>query len=104
MDKSSKEILARGRATPPFLAMPGFWEHMVLQPLPYKTHKKYATCKMRIYDDGELDDNNDDIKQEFKKFCGNLSMEQVNAAFKAFDLSGDNQLDYDEFCKLMNNR
>ena len=46
----------------------------------------------------------DDIKQEFKKFCGNLSMEQVNAAFKAFDLSGDNQLDYDEFCKLMNNR
>ena len=43
-------------------------------------------------------------KQEFKKFCGNLSMEQVNAAFKAFDLSGDNQLDYDEFCKLMNNR
>ena len=42
--------------------------------------------------------------QEFKKFCGNLSMEQVNAAFKAFDISGDNQLDYDEFCKLMNNR
>ena len=46
----------------------------------------------------------DKLKQEFKKFCGNLSMEQVNAAFKAFDLSGDNQLDYDEFCKLMNNR
>ena len=44
------------------------------------------------------------LKQEFKKFCGKLSMEQVNAAFKAFDLSGDNQLDYDEFCKLMNNR
>ena len=46
----------------------------------------------------------DKLKQEFKKFCGNLSMEQVNAAFKAFDLSGDNKLDYDEFCKLMNNR
>ena len=44
------------------------------------------------------------VFQEFKKFCGNLSMEQVNAAFKAFDISGDNQLDYDEFCKLMNNR
>ena len=44
------------------------------------------------------------LLQEFKKFCGNLSMEQVNAAFKAFDISGDNQLDYDEFCKLMNNR
>ena len=44
------------------------------------------------------------FNQEFKKFCGKLSMEQVNAAFKAFDLSGDNQLDYDEFCKLMNNR
>ena len=46
----------------------------------------------------------DKFKQEFKKFCGNLSMEQVDAAFKAFDLSGDNKLDYDEFCKLMNNR
>ena len=44
------------------------------------------------------------LMQEFKKFCGNLSMEQVDAAFKAFDLSGDNKLDYDEFCKLMNNR
>ena len=31
-------------------------------------------------------------------------MDQVNAAFKAFDISGDNQLDYEEFCKLMNNR
>ena len=46
----------------------------------------------------------DKLKQEFKKFCGNLSMDQVDAAFKAFDLSGDNKLDYDEFCKLMNNR
>ena len=35
VDKSSKKILARGRAPPPFLAMPGFWEHLVLQPLPY---------------------------------------------------------------------
>ena len=28
----------------------------------------------------------------------------MDAAFKAFDISGDNKLDYEEFCKLMNNR
>ena len=47
---------------------------------------------------------NDQLNQEFKKFCGKLSMDQVDAAFKAFDISGDNKLDYEEFCKLMNNR
>ena len=25
----------KGQSPPPFLAMPGFWEHLVLQPLPY---------------------------------------------------------------------
>ena len=35
VDKSSKKILARGRA-PPLLTFPALWEHLVLQPLPYK--------------------------------------------------------------------
>ena len=29
-----QKILAWGRAPPPFLAMPGFWEHLEPQPLP----------------------------------------------------------------------
>merc|ERR1719278_1172485 len=52
----------------------------------------------------DADHNGKITKTEFKKFCGNLSMDQVNAAFKAFDISGDDMLDYEEFCKLMNNR
>ena len=42
--------------------------------------------------------------QEFKKFCHNLSTEQVTAAFAKFDISGDDKLDYYEFCGMMNNR
>ena len=42
--------------------------------------------------------------QEFKKFCHNLSSAQVTAAFAKFDISGDDKLDYQEFCGMMNSR
>ena len=42
--------------------------------------------------------------QEFRSFCKALSTKQVEAAFRKFDISGDNELDYEEFCKLMNSR
>ena len=42
--------------------------------------------------------------QEFRQFCQALSTKQVAAAFKKFDISGDDELDYEEFCQLMNNR
>jgi len=33
-----------------------------------------------------------------------LVLFQVDAVFKAFDASGDSQLNYNEFCNLMNSR
>ena len=42
--------------------------------------------------------------KEFRRFCQALSTKQVAAAFKKFDISGDDELDYEEFCQLMNNR
>ena len=36
--------------------------------------------------------------------CITLSTEQVTAAFKKFDLNGDDELDYEEFCRLMTSR
>merc|ERR1711936_694638 len=43
-------------------------------------------------------------KQDFHKLCQNLSMDQVEAAFARFDISGDEQLDYKEFCNMMKAR
>merc|ERR1719431_1285841 len=53
-----------------------------------------------------MDENHDGkiTKSEFKKFCHNLSSAQVTAAFAKFDISGDDKLDYQEFCGMMNNR
>ena len=36
--------------------------------------------------------------------CKNLSDEDVKIAFEKFDTSGDNKLDYREFCMMINNR
>ena len=44
------------------------------------------------------------VFQEFSKICHNLSSDQVTAAFAKFDISGDNKLDYKEFCAMMNRR
>ena len=33
-----------------------------------------------------------------------MSTKQVEAAFRKFDISGDDELDYEEFCRLMNSR
>ena len=44
------------------------------------------------------------IFQEFMTICKNLTDEQVKAAFKQFDTSGDDKLDYREFCEMINKR
>ena len=36
--------------------------------------------------------------------CKNLTDEQVKTAFKQFDTSGDDKLDYREFCEMINKR
>ena len=42
--------------------------------------------------------------QEFMTICKNLTDDQVKAAFKQFDTSGDDKLDYREFCEMINKR
>ena len=42
--------------------------------------------------------------QEFMSICKNLTDEQVKVAFAKFDKSGDDKLDYREFCDMINKR
>ena len=39
--------------------------------------------------------------QEFQNICTNLSTEQIEAAFEKYDISGDDMLDYKEFCGMI---
>jgi len=50
-----------------------------------------------------MDKNNDGVvsKQEFMTICTNLTDEQVKMAFSKFDTSGDDKLDYREFCEMI---
>jgi len=53
-----------------------------------------------------MDKNGDGFvtKAEFMTICKNLSKAQVEEAFAKFDSSGDNKLDYREFCQMINKR
>ena len=44
------------------------------------------------------------LVQEFMTICKNLTDEQVRVAFEKFDTSGDDRLDYREFCEMINKR
>merc|ERR1712055_735341 len=50
-----------------------------------------------------MDKNNDGFvtKKEFNDVCQNLSKEQVELAFKQLDTSGDDRLNYKEFCLMI---
>jgi len=50
-----------------------------------------------------MDKNGDGVvtKQEFMTICKNLTDEQVKMAFSKFDTSGDDKLDYREFCEMI---
>ena len=41
------------------------------------------------------------IHQEFKEVCKNLNKEQVDSAFKKFDQTGNDKLNYKEFKEMM---
>jgi len=53
-----------------------------------------------------MDKNGDGVvtKQEFQTICVNLTDEQVAMAFAKFDVSGDDKLDYREFCEMINKK
>ena len=42
--------------------------------------------------------------QEFKEVCRNLNKEQIEAAFKKFDQTGNDKLNYREFRDMMQKR
>ena len=42
--------------------------------------------------------------KEFMTICKKLSKEQVRMAFAQFDTSGDDKLDYREFCEMIRKR
>ena len=44
------------------------------------------------------------LLQEFLTICTNLTDEEVEIAFQKFDTSGDDMLDYREFCTMINNK
>ena len=44
------------------------------------------------------------LLQEFLTICTNLTHEEVEIAFLKFDTSGDDKLDYREFCTMINNK
>ena len=56
----------------------------------------------------EVDDREEhaitEDEQEFMTICKNLTDEQVNIAFAKFDESGDDKLDYREFCHMINKK
>ena len=41
------------------------------------------------------------LHQEFMTICTNLTDDQVKMAFSKFDTSGDDKLDYREFCEMI---
>jgi len=51
-----------------------------------------------------MDKNGDGVatKEEFQRICKNLTAEQVEVAFAKFDQTGNNMLDYREFCDMIN--
>lgn len=51
-----------------------------------------------------MDKNGDGFvtREEFNSICKNLNAEQVKIAFSKFDKTGDDRLDYREFCSMIN--
>jgi len=53
-----------------------------------------------------MDKNKDGFvtKKEFMTICTKLSKDQVKMAFAQFDTSGDDKLDYREFCEMIKHK
>merc|ERR1712095_236706 len=103
------------------------WEQMLVQagaPADKKEVEKFFAEKDRDFDGrlsleeflGEetqieklfrlMDKNGDGFitKKEFMTICTKLSKDQVKLAFSQFDTSGDDRLDYREFCEMIKHK
>merc|ERR1712156_6246 len=58
----------------------------------------------KVFKSMDKDGSGTITKEEFLKICKNLSQEQADEAFAQFDASGDNELDYKEFCQMIHKK
>jgi len=62
------------------------------------------TTLEKLFKSMDKDGDGTVTKEEFSSICKNLSKEQVSEAFAKFDSSGDDKLDYREFCVMIHSR
>jgi len=55
----------------------------------------------KVFKSMDTDGDGTVTKEEFISICKNLSEEQVTEAFNKYDTSGDNKLDFKEFCLMI---
>merc|ERR1719153_1052692 len=58
----------------------------------------------KVFKSMDKDGSGTITKEEFLKICKNLSKEQADEAFAQFDASGDDELDYKEFCEMIHKK
>lgn len=62
------------------------------------------TTLEKLFKSMDKDGDGTVTKEEFRKICKNLTQDQVSEAFARFDSSGDDKLDYREFCTMIHSR
>jgi len=55
----------------------------------------------KVFKNMDKDGDGTVSKEEFTKLCKHLTPQQVEEGFAKFDTSGDNRLDYREFCSMI---
>jgi len=55
----------------------------------------------RLFRSMDIDGDGTVTKEEFQRVCKNLTQTQVEEAFTKFDTSGDQRLDFKEFCLMI---
>merc|ERR1712110_35217 len=55
----------------------------------------------KVFKNMDKDGDGSVSKEEFTKICKHLTPQQVEEGFAKFDTSGDNRLDYREFCQMI---
>merc|ERR1712156_858028 len=58
----------------------------------------------KVFKSMDKDGDGSVSKEEFAKLCKHLTPQQIEEGFAKFDTSGDNRLDYREFCLMIHSR
>merc|ERR1711962_205709 len=62
------------------------------------------TPLVKVFKKMDKDGDGSISKEEYLNLCKNLSKAQAEEAFSRFDSSGDNNLDFKEFCQMIHQR